>query len=386
MEKCDLKEYSNIRVAKDNKGYYETDGLVISRLFIDHYNVFPNVFTLCESYEIKKNRFKKSYFTLESTLEAFEKNNIKFSVRSVNCMDCNGNLSDRHYAIFLDDFPCIISVDETSRSYDRDGEYYTTYVYDVYYKTYDDNVKKVVNLIWKNSFHVEDIEISKQINFVTTTNGGYTLISKEIKLNNVDVQRNYNDDFEKVDKITNDFIDGDDSGLIIFNGEPGTGKSYYIKNLINTHNKQFVFVTQDIANQMACPEFINFLMTLEDSVLILEDCENIVSSRNQGNNSSAISNILNICDGILSDVLNIKIIVTFNTDLKNVDSALLRKGRLKYQYTFDKLSLEKTKALLKELYGDDYDVSDVKPMTLAEIYNLESNGSNSNSKKKIGFA
>ena len=134
MENYNLKEYNNIHAAKDNKGYYETDGLVISRLFIDHYNVFPNEFTLCESYDLKTNRFKKTYFTLESTLEAFEKNNIKFSVRSVNCMDNNKNLSDRHYAIFLDEFPCIISIDESSRSYEKEGEYYITYVYDIYYK------------------------------------------------------------------------------------------------------------------------------------------------------------------------------------------------------------------------------------------------------------
>ena len=93
-----------------------------------------------------------------------------------------------------------------------------------------------------------------------------------------------------------------------------------------------------------------------------------------------------MCDGLLSDILNIKIIVTFNTNLNNIDTALLRKGRLKYQYTFGSLCVEKTKALLKELYGDDYDTDNVtKPMILADIYNIEDNNAMQTPRKTIGF-
>lgn len=379
--KTNLKSYNNIKVANDTKQYYETDGLVVSRLFLDHYGVFPNVVSLKPADDLTEDECKKAWFSFESTLETFEKENISFNIRSVNVMDSDKKLSDRHYVIFLNDRKCIIAADQ-QRSEDN-------YFYEIYYKNYEEDAKAVIDLIWKNSFHTENIEIKKKINFITTTTGGFGLIEKDIEVGEVNIEKNYNDDFQEVDEIIKDFISSkknNNAGLIILNGAPGTGKSYYIKSLINRYNKQFIFVTQNIVNQMSSPEFISFLMSLKNSVLILEDCENVIMSRDNGNTSSAISNILNICDGILSDVLNIKIIVTFNTDLKNIDKALMRKGRLKYQYTFGKLNVEKTKALLKELHGEEYNTNDVKEMTLADIYNIDSNNAEVFSKKKsIGF-
>lgn len=376
-----IKCYNNIKVANNNKAYYETDGLVVSRLFLDHYGVFPNVISLKPSKDLIENNEKNSYFSLDSTLEAFEKNDIKFSVRSVNVVDSNNKLSDRHYVLFLNDIKCMMAIDQQ-----RDDE---NYFYEIYYKEYSKDIQNVINLIWKYSFHVDNVEVSKKIHFITTTSGGFDLLEKDIEVSDVDINKNYNDDFKQVDSIVTDFITSkkkNNSGLLILNGEPGTGKSYYIKSLVSRFNKQFIFVTQDIVNQMSSPAFVSFLMSLKNSVLILEDCENVVMARNSGNHSTAIANILNMCDGILSDVLNIKVIVTFNTDLKNIDSALMRKGRLKYQYTFGKLNEEKTKALLKELYGENFDVSNVKNMTLAEIYNMDSNNAEIfNKKKSIGF-
>ena len=65
--------------------------------------------------------------------------------------------------------------------------------------------------------------------------------------------------------------------------------------------------------------------------------------------------------------MNILIICTFNTDTKNLDSALLRKGRLLLNYKFDKLNLAKTNALALKLYGKEVS----EPLPLSEIYNLE---------------
>jgi ATP-dependent 26S proteasome regulatory subunit len=91
-------------------------------------------------------------------------------------------------------------------------------------------------------------------------------------------------------------------------------------------------------------------------------------------------------DGLLSDCLNISIVATFNVDIKNIDEALLRKGRLLTQYKFDKLSTEKSKKLLKKLGHSEIEVKE--PMTLADIYYYgeNNNGNHAEStKKKIGF-
>ncbi len=91
-------------------------------------------------------------------------------------------------------------------------------------------------------------------------------------------------------------------------------------------------------------------------------------------NGASLETILNLSDGILGNTLKTKFICTFNTNLRNIDKALLRKGRLRMRYEFKKLSIEKTKRLVEGA---------TKEMTLAEIYNQEDNGIKD--KEKIGF-
>jgi ATP-dependent 26S proteasome regulatory subunit len=87
-------------------------------------------------------------------------------------------------------------------------------------------------------------------------------------------------------------------------------------------------------------------------------------------------------DGLYSDILNIKIIATFNSDMTSIDKALLRDGRLISKYEFKELSIDKTNTLLKELGKGESD----KPLTLAEIYNKTSEEIIQVKKpKRIGF-
>ena len=101
------------------------------------------------------------------------------------------------------------------------------------------------------------------------------------------------------------------------------------------------------------------------------------------NESSAVTNLLNVGDGLLSDSLKIKIIITFNTDLKNIDTALQRKGRLKYQYTFNELCPKKSETLLKSL---GYSPSRItKGMSLADIYNYGKENNVQTNENVLGF-
>ena len=88
--------------------------------------------------------------------------------------------------------------------------------------------------------------------------------------------------------------------------------------------------------------------------------------------SSAVSLLLNMGDGLLSDDLGIKFICTFNENIQNIDDALLRKGRLACKYEFTELCTEKSNALLAEIYADRDPVPTTnKPMSLADIYNID---------------
>ena len=66
-------------------------------------------------------------------------------------------------------------------------------------------------------------------------------------------------------------------------------------------------------------------MDNSDAILILEDAESALQKRD--GRSGAVSNILNLTDGLLSDCLNISIVATFNTETKNIDEALAFTGK-----------------------------------------------------------
>jgi hypothetical protein len=171
-----------------------------------------------------------------------------------------------------------------------------------------------------------------------------------------------------------------DSGLYLLHGKPGTGKTSFIKSLLTKVDKQAIFIPPSMAEHLASPNLIGLLSDYSGSILIIEDAEKILMKR-EGDNSNAVSTILNLSDGFTSDFLNLNIICTFNTEITEIDPALLRKGRLKGMQEFNKLD-EKTIASLIEKFGLKLDT--VQSMTLAELWN---NGSpvKKPQKKRVGF-
>ena len=207
----------------------------------------------------------------------------------------------------------------------------------------------------------------------------------------LDIAKNYNDNFQHENRKIEEFIRKDDeAGLLILHGEKGTGKSTYIRYLISTNpEKKFVYVPSGMVGILSQPNFSSFLMTLQNHIIILEDCEDAIKDRKANGTPAAVSLLLNLTDGLLSDGLGLKFICTFNDDVKNIDTALLRKGRLVSKYEFGLLDTDKANKLLDELYTErwengEFDVEPVtdKPLSLANIYHFY-NDSYEKERKKI---
>jgi len=199
----------------------------------------------------------------------------------------------------------------------------------------------------------------------------------------VDIKELYNDDFAEIDSIIAASMSKKESGIMLLHGEPGTGKTTYIKHLISKFkDKEFIFVQNDFVRDLLKPSFISFLLHNKNSVLIIEDAEKVVVSRDSGTDDSVVSTILQLTDGLFSDFLNIKIICTFNTELDRIDKALLRKGRMIAKYHFTPLTPEKTQALARKLGYEDVTGS----LTLADIFGYDKREFNNVAKKRIGFA
>lgn len=205
-----------------------------------------------------------------------------------------------------------------------------------------------------------------EINIITANSNGLDLKQLDIKPTVLDVDLYYNDNFKTIDDtIKQRLAKENDKGIILLHGLPGTGKTTYLRHLIGNLKKKVLFVSPSVAGNLMNPEFIDLLIDNPNAVLIIEDAENIIMDR-KANNSSSVSNLLNISDGLLSDCLNVQIICTFNSSLHLIDSALLRKGRLIAKYEFDKLSIEKSQRLSDSL---GYNKIIKQPMTIAEITN-----------------
>jgi len=198
----------------------------------------------------------------------------------------------------------------------------------------------------------------------------------------VSIQEFYNDDFVEVDTVIVDAIGKKGSGMVLLHGEPGTGKTTYIKHLISKFkDREFIFVQNDFVKDLLKPGFISFLLNNKNAILIIEDAEKVVASRDNFTEDSVVSTILQLTDGLFSDFLNIKIICTFNTDIDRIDKALLRKGRMIAKYHFLPLTTEKTAALAKKLGLDNV----TGGLTLAEIFQFDKRDFKEPAGKRLGF-
>jgi SpoVK/Ycf46/Vps4 family AAA+-type ATPase len=195
---------------------------------------------------------------------------------------------------------------------------------------------------------------------------------------------NYGENFLKIhDTIVKRLNNSNDKGIILFHGDPGTGKTSYIKYLTSLiKDKEILFIPPSMAESLSEPSIIPFLMEHKNSILIVEDAERVIADREGNGSSAGVSNILNLTDGILGDCLGIQIIATFNMKREKIDSALLRKGRLIAEHKFTPLTVEETNILLKHL-GKTKTV-DIG-MTLSDIYNIDEEVFKTENKKQIGF-
>lgn len=221
-----------------------------------------------------------------------------------------------------------------------------------------------------------------EINIVIRGKSKLELKAMEIKRTRLDLGLYYNTDFVETDKIIRRRLNkGKDKGIVLLHGLPGTGKTTYLRYLISRIKKRIMFVSPAIVGDLINPDFIELLTSNPDSVLIIEDAENVIMDRRQ-NPGSSVSNLLNISDGLLADFLNVQLICTFNSSLTLIDSALLRKGRLIAKYEFGKLCVGQAQQLSNHL---GFKSIITHPMTLAEIANQNERKVETERMEVLGF-
>lgn len=230
--------------------------------------------------------------------------------------------------------------------------------------------------------YIQDERITNRFFTIGIGNGGFKLVPEKVSdMQDLNIKLHYG---KKFVPILNEMIENLKTkfhGLFLLYGEPGTGKTTLIRYLINElcNDKTILYVPAYMVEQLANPEFISFLQSQKESVIILEDAEFALQQRSDEFGQQAVSNLLNITNGLLNDATRMQVIATFNMDKKNIDKALLRPGRLLGDCKFDKLSIEDSK-LLAEFLEKNMEIT--VPMTVAEIYNGKTTRKG---KKRIGI-
>lgn len=383
--------------------YSQVDGLSLQNLFYVKNNAFPNCYMFTRS-----SRGSDNYFDTPKMIEYIKENtpadeNMQYIVYST--YDLDSKEEKVGFSVIFNKSNIFARMENN-----------VTESYVLYGNDDKEALGKFIETI--RQFYVAPEEEKNNLFLVAQDMSGFKLNKWHIKeVKDFDFKLQYNDDFPVANATIKDFIEEDGkSGLLILWGEKGTGKTTYIRHLISSYpNKKFVFIPSNLITMLGDPSFGNFLLSLQNSIIILEDCEAVIRSRKSNSSASAVSLLLNMGDGLMSDDLGIKFICTFNEEVTNIDEALMRKGRLACMYEFKKLTADKVGILLPEVVknkiveyekkieeaGDDTDkinrinekitklqsifnYSKFKDMTLADIYNVE-DASFIKETKKIGF-
>lgn len=268
----------------------------------------------------------------------------------------------------------------------QDSEYYNPNIIDT-----------LIKIFKRNSIQFKKQRVS--IGLVSVDDNGELYVDNFYLDDKIDTMvfpdEHYGEGFEDFYLKLLSKLKSETKGLVLLHGEPGTGKTFFVRQLLKEltkSDKNILYFSPVMVDSITDPTFINFISNWaikndKKGIILIEDAEPLLESRDTVRNNG-VTNILNMTDGLLNDVLGIQIICTFNTPLSNIDSALLREERLIARKEFKKLNYEQAVNLANKLGIPLDGIKD--DMTLAQIYALK--GDNSiilhdvaDKKKKIGF-
>lgn len=185
---------------------------------------------------------------------------------------------------------------------------------------------------------------------------------------------NYNPDvIEDFDHVVNDLKSSDPTGrLAIFDGNPGTGKTYMIRGLLGAVQEAlFVFVPVGMVAELANPSLVGSLIEIKRNkgdapmVFVIEDADNCLGTRDAGN-VNHVSALLNLGDGILGSMLDIRVVCTTNLKDDELDEAIIRPGRLSRKIHVGRLNQLVASDLFERLTGKRERIRE--DLTLAQVY------------------
>jgi hypothetical protein len=235
--------------------------------------------------------------------------------------------------------------------------------------------------------------LQKKSNFVVITSQHGYLGTRDVEMpcqlrREADLILHYGQEFNEWNSKFLSRLRQKRTGVTILRGEPGTGKTTYLRYLTHklrrTH--RFYYMPLCVYPTLAAPAAVDFWMEQNEEykgfkkVVILEDTESLLMQRAIDNQVN-LSNLLNISDGFLGEMLKMHVICTINCPLEKIDPAILRPGRLVAMREFVRLSMRQAMLLAR---AKNLSINPQDNYSLAELYNSECEANSVN--RTLGFA
>jgi hypothetical protein len=254
-------------------------------------------------------------------------------------------------------------------------EFFVTEV--VFYYSEKSDLEKINSLIdTLNSVKIEEdfFEEPKKSKLNIISVSPDKLFLQPIDLNiedKVSPEEKYSQEVIKNVKKLKKKIKNSKKGLSIFYGERGLGKTEMVKHLISELDKTSIFIPSNSLDlTINNPDFKKLIN--KDTLLIIDDCE-FFSNVQISKMNFITNNILQLVDGILSDVLDLHIILIFNEEsLDEIDENILDCNNLIEVIEFKEIDVDLSNELSKTFgFNKKYKT----PQRLVDVVNRRSCGS-----------
>lgn len=266
-------------------------------------------------------------------------------------------------------------------------------------------IQDILEKLKKYSLAFKADKTKRSVYVLGKSGPGFTLKQLPKKVDNPFQPDHYSKSVnEKIDLIKKEFAKKEPCGrLTILTGVPGSGKTHLVKSILSEIDMKYIFVPPTLIENINDPDFISTIIdNYEDDfmgydkvtgepvydegdnkncfVLVIEDADAALIDRfkfKESSSSKGISNILNLGDGIIGSLIDVRILATTNYKKEDLDPAILRNGRLLTCVECNYISYEQckviwSKKIKKAPFYSEEELNKIidSKYTLANLYSL----------------